>query len=231
MPRTSPKLLAGLMALSLMAAQSEKSSQPAPRTVSVLLEQADGTEWRPADPHHVFRPADEIRFRFRSNFSGYLYVLNETSKGQYLWLFPTRETGIDNHVTQDREYLIPAMSGSFVIPPSAGYDTVFWILSPVSLAKLPDLPDKKAADTPSEDHAPLLPRCQESTLRARNLCLDDLAGVGTVNESQSLPPALTPDLPARTKDLLIEEKSGVSHISASLESTGAFIYKFRVAHQ
>jgi hypothetical protein len=223
------------MTLSLIAAQSEKSSQAPARTVTVLLEQADGTEWRTADPHRVFRPDDEIRFRFRSNFSGYLYVLNETSTGQYLWLFPTKETGVDNRVTQDREYMIPAMSGSFVIPPSPGYDTIFWILSPVSLAKIPDLPDKRridpSTDAPTESHAALLPRCQESTLRARGLCLDDLAGVGAVNESHGLPQALTPELPAQTKDLLIEEKSGVSHISSSLRGTAAFIYEFRVAHQ
>lgn len=223
-------LVSGLAALSLMA-QSEKSSQPPPRTVSVLLEQADGAEWRLSDPHRVFRPDDEIRFRFRSNFSGYLYVLNETSTGQYLWLFPTKETGVNNRVIQDREYLIPAMSGSFVIPPTPGYDTIFWILSPVNLAKVPDLPDKQTVEPPTERHAPLLPRCQESALRARGLCLDDLAGIGAVNDSHGLPPALTPELPAQTKDLLIEEKSGVSRISSSLEGTGAFVYKFRVAHQ
>jgi hypothetical protein len=231
MPRIVPTLVSGLITLSVMAAQSEKSDKAVPRTVSVLLEQADGAQWKPADPHRVFRPDDEIRFRFRSNFSGYLYVLNETSAGQYLWLFPTQETGVDNRVIQDHEYLIPTTSGFFVIPPSPGYDTIFWILSPVSLAKIPDLPDKRIIDTSPEGHAPLLPRCQESTLRARNLCLDDLAGVGAVKETRRLPPALTPALPAPAQDLHIEEKSGVSHISSSLGGTAAFIYEFRVAHQ
>ncbi len=230
MSRIIARLIPGLIALNLIAAQSEKSNKAPSRTVSVILEQADGTEWRPADPHRVFRPDDEIRFRFRSNFSGYLYVLNETSSGRYLWLFPTHETGTDNRIIQDREYLIPGTSGSFVIPPSAGYDTIFWILSPVGLAKIPELPDKRTVDSPSETHAPLLPRCQASTLRARGLCLDDTAGVAALDESRSLPPALKPELPAQTKDLLIEETSGVSHISSNLEGK-AFVYEFRIAHQ
>ena len=173
MTRISLTLFPGLMALSLIAAQNEKSNPAPPRTVSVLLEQANGTEWRPVDPHRVFRANDEIRFRFRSNFSGYLYVLNETSAGQYLWLFPTKQTGVDNRVTQDQEYADPAKSGSFCHSSVSRLRHHFWILSPVSLAKIPDLTRILGSQLTlrSETHAPLLPRCQESTLRAE-ACLD-----------------------------------------------------------
>ncbi len=58
------------------------------RSVDVAVERINNGAWTGVDLQNVFRPDDQIRFRFRANFGGFLYVLNLTSRGEYLWLFP-----------------------------------------------------------------------------------------------------------------------------------------------
>ena len=43
-----------------------------------------------------------MRFRFRTNFDGYLYVTNLGTSGKYEQLFPRQETGQDNRITPPR---------------------------------------------------------------------------------------------------------------------------------
>src|SRR5436190_22698054 len=116
-----------LLALELSPLWCQNPVQADGRHVILILEQASGSGWKQVDPHTVFEPNSEIRFRFRANFGGYLYALNETSTGDRLWLFPTPDTGVDNRIRADKEYVVPATSGSFVIPQNAGYDIVYWI--------------------------------------------------------------------------------------------------------
>jgi len=41
----------------------------------------------------VFDTGDRVRFRFRANFDGYLYVMNQSTSGNYETLFPREDTG------------------------------------------------------------------------------------------------------------------------------------------
>ena len=226
MLRTASLVLAVYM-LPLPGQQSE-SARPAGRHVSLILEQALGSEWRQVDPHTVFKADDQIRFRFRANFGGYLYVLNETGTGEHLWLFPTPETGLTNQIEAGREYVVPATSGSFLIPPNAGYDIVYWIVSPLSFPELPAPPRNR--QFPQHTYSPLLPRCRESSLQARGLCLDGEAGAAPVADPSRLPPALAPrTLQPRALD--VHEDGGQSRISVAGPPAGPFLCQFRIAHR
>jgi hypothetical protein len=146
-------------AFSIIAAAEEPG-----RTVEVSVEQAHGDRWTTVDPRTVFHPGDELRFRFQSNQSGFLYVMDRTPAGEQKWLFPARETGLENDVQAAHEYVIPSSEGSFHIPETAGDDVLFWIVSPTPLNGFPEPPRPAPVR--------LLPRCGGSVspcLTAREL--------------------------------------------------------------
>jgi len=217
-----------ILAIATVLLCGQNTAGPPPRSVIVAVEQSFGREWRQLDAHTVFKAGDEVRFRFRANFSGFLYVLDESSSGEHLWLFPTADTGLENQVLPGREYIVPATTGSFVIPPAQGYDIVYWIVSPVSFSALPEVP-RRARAFPQHSYKPLIPRCRESTLKARGVCLDGDAGPAKIQDPTGLPAAWQQSLNAR--DLTIDEESGSSRISAKSAAGGPFVYEFRIAHR
>lgn len=188
------------------------------RTVEVAVDQAHGEQWTAVDPRTVFRSGDEIHFRFQSNFFGYLYVLDRTSAGDQMWLFPTEESGTDNEVQANREYLIPATEGAFRIPEDPGYDTVFWIVSPVPLTAF------TGVQLPQPVLKPLLPRCREAVSH----CLDSAAGARSVDRSE-IP--VTSSGPLRARDVTLNRSPSSMKISASMKGPGALIYEIRIAHR
>lgn len=194
------------------------------RSIEITLERATEDGWRTVSPRTVFTSADEIRFRFRSTRPGYLYVLNQTSAGSFLWLYPTKATGLENRIQAGQEYQVPSTDGSFRIPPVPGFDTVYWIVSEEVLKNLPDLPDPVA---PSRES--LIPRCHGELLRARGPCEDDRAGAKPLTRTELLPRELTPP-PKTGVNLSIKEAQGKSQITIP-ESAPLFGYQFVIAHR
>src|SRR5215468_12658200 len=118
-------------ALALAAALA--SAQSAQR-MEITLERLEGTTWRAVDPGLVLAQGDRVRFRYRTNFDGYLYVTDLGTSGNYDQIFPAPETGQDNRVSSSKEYQVPATTSIvFRIAGPAGHDVVYWMVSPTKL--------------------------------------------------------------------------------------------------
>ena len=107
-----------------MAAQSRTVTHGAHR-MEIQLERLDGSAWTTIDPGLVLQQGDRVRFRFRTNFDGFLYVMNQSTSGKYEQLFPREETGQDNRITANKEYQVPATSTAFRIAGPAGHEVVY----------------------------------------------------------------------------------------------------------
>ncbi len=202
----------GLLIAAALAAQQR---------VEVTLERRDTGTWKSADPGHVFASGDQVRFRFKSNFSGFLYVVNEGTSGDTATLFPSAETGTDNRVEAGREYLIPGNQGAFRLTGPAGFDTVYWIVSPVRLgAEAPKYKPLPPPPAPGAAPTNMQPRCDDAILRARGECVDSTAGIKN-NELHAL----------RSRELFFLRKEERVVVAAPPQSTGPFSYQFRLAHR
>lgn len=110
-------LLASLPVLALLplaSSQTHTMTQGAHR-MELMLERLDGAAWKSIDPALVLGQGDRVRFRFRTNFDGYLYVTNQSTSGKYEQLFPREETGQDNRIVAGKDYQVPATSVAFRI--------------------------------------------------------------------------------------------------------------------
>jgi hypothetical protein len=204
---------------SALFAQSDATAPPDSRSdrMEILLDRFEGGSWKPVDPGLVLDHADRVRFRFRSNFDGYLYVLNRGTSGKSEQLFPRAETGQQNVIRSGQEYQVPATDTLFRIDGPAGYEVVYWLVSPVRLAEgLSHL-----GPTPAKAPA-LQPRCDDAILRARGDCIDSAAGV-----------KLTPrDLPSRNaQDLLLMRQKDASVVASPVPLDRPVIYEFHLAHR
>jgi len=92
-----------------------KSLGTGPQRMELTLDRREGTAWRTVDPGLVFAKDDRVRFRFRANFDGFLYVMNQSTSGHYEMLFPREDTGKQNRIEAGVEYVVPATQGSFRI--------------------------------------------------------------------------------------------------------------------
>src|ERR1043165_3365872 len=130
-------LRAPLLVLAILPAaftQSRTMTQ-GPHRMEIMLERHAKDGWKTVDPGLVLAQGDQVRFRFRTNFDGYLYVTNQNSSGVYQQLFPLAETGQDNRVTANRDYQVPSTSMVFRIDGPAGYETVYWLVTPSRIAE------------------------------------------------------------------------------------------------
>jgi hypothetical protein len=204
--------------------QSKTLSQGAYR-MELLLDRMDGTNWHGIDPGLVLATDDRVRFRFRTNFNGYLYVTNRSSSGKYEQLFPRPETGEDNKVVASHEYQVPATTSLFRITGPAGYETVYWLVSPTPLV----------AGTPHHEGPTITlhPRCDDTILRARGDCVDSSAGPRLVPRGEVLPDELAKaqGTGASQPDLLLMRQENAAVIASTVPLTGPVIYEFRLAHR
>jgi len=77
-----------------------------------------------------------VRFRFRANFDGYLYVMNQATSGNYETLFPRAEyRGAEPH-RDGKVYVVPATQG-VSDHRAPGYDVLYWMVTPLVLARSP----------------------------------------------------------------------------------------------
>lgn len=198
----------------------------AQQRVEIVLERREAGTWKTTDPGHVFANGDQVRFRFKSNTAGYLYVVNEGTSGETATLFPSAEAGTDNRIEAGREYTIPGNQGAFKLTGPAGYDSVYWIVSPVKLGS--DAPQYKPLPpppAPGDAPANLRPRCDDAIWKARGECVDSNAGLKK-NEVPGM----------RSRELLFLRKDQGTVVSSPPPAPGAakpgpFTYQFRLAHR
>ncbi len=213
--------------LTLTAAQASASDA---RKVEVLLEKWITQSWQPVDPGTVLHAGDRVRFRFTSNFDGYLYVTNLGTSGKYELLFPTADTGAENRVEAGKSYLVPATQAQFVVAGPAGHDISFWMVSPTPLAGLDLLPAGGAPAAPRVPPHRMKPRCDDSLFRARGECIDSSAGLRTVPDNKSLPESWEKLPRMQSRELFFMRNQQKQVISAPGKMEGPMIYEFRIAH-
>ena len=203
-----------------------------PHRMEIMLERHASNGWRTIDPGLVLAQGDQVRFRFRTNFDGYLYVTNLNSSGQYQQLFPLRETGQDNRVTANKDYQVPATSMVFTIAGPAGFETVYWLVTPAKVAEaapnsFTPPPDLK----PTPPKGTIVPRCDDSIWRARGDCIDNSAGPKLVPRGETLPDVLARADDKTSRDLFFMRQNDKSVISSPVPLAGPVIYEFRLAHR
>jgi hypothetical protein len=198
--------------------------------MELVLERLDGDTWHAIDPGLVLAQGDRVRFKFRTNFEGFLYVMNQSTSGTYEQLFPREETGKDNRISASQEYKVPATSAAFRIAGPAGHEVVYWLVSPARLndTTLPTVPKPATKASPPT----LIPRCDDTILKARGDCVDSTAGPKLVPRGEQIPNNLTSAGATRAqRDLLFMRQQNTAVISSPEPLTGPVVYEFRLAHR
>jgi len=201
--------------------------------MEITLQRLDGGVWRSVDPGVICRQNDRVRFSFRSNFNGYLYVVNHSTSGSYEQLFPGEATGRNNRIVAGDEYKVPNTDTAFRIAGPPGYEVIYWLVSPVELAISP-APDSSASprrSSPPKGNSPnLLPRCDDNLFRARGECIDASAGPKMVGADEKLPEHLSSGR-ANARELLVIREKDKSVIASPAPLAGPAVYEFRLAHK
>jgi len=219
-----------LLGLAPQAAFCQGSSSNEGRhRMEIQLERLDGSSWRIVDPGLVLEQGDRVRFRFHTDFDGFLYVMNQSTSGKYEQLFPREETGQDNRIAAGKEYQVPATSTAFRIAGPAGFEIVYWMVTPARLTDSPPRPESPSVNSPVKP-IPLIPRCDETMLHARGQCIDNSAGPKLVPQDAELPRNLSSAGGLAPRDLVFLRQNDTSVIS-SPKLTGPVVYEYRLAHK
>jgi hypothetical protein len=214
-----------------LCAQTDAVKTSQAQRMEITLEKQEGNTWKPMDPGFVFEKGDRIRFRFRTSFSGYLYVMDYGTSGSYTLLFPREETGRENGIVASREYLIPATNSLFRIDGPPGHDIVYWTVSPIPLVISDGAGSSSPLPKPKQPSKTLLPRCDDSIWRARGDCIDSGAGLRSIPDSDALPENLQNVPRTKSRELFIMRKEDSSLVSSPVPLSGPVIYQFRLAHK
>src|ERR1043166_2760159 len=99
------------------------------QSVEIALERNQGGVWKSIDPALVLDAGDLLRFRFRTTFNGYLYVINSGTSGTQSLLIHAEATGNNNRVQAGKDYFVPSTNASFKVAGPAGHDVVYWLVS------------------------------------------------------------------------------------------------------
>jgi hypothetical protein len=201
------RLAIALAFASLAFAQTRTMSQGAHR-MEITLERLEGSTWHAVDPGLVLADGDRVRFKYRTNFDGYLYVTDLGTSGKSSTLFPNADTGQDNHVTASKDYQIPATDGAvFRVAGPPGYDVVTFVVNPHKGGFTGALPRPEPG---------LIPRCDDSLLRARGDCIDSSAG---------------PKPGYGSRDLVFMREGRQTVVSSPTPLTAPVVYHFLLAHK
>jgi hypothetical protein len=225
-----PRLVTALaLAAALGSTQTRTMTQGGHR-MELVLERLDRDTWRAIDPGLVLAQGDRVRFKFRTNFDGFLYVMNQSTSGTYEQLFPRQETGQDNAISASGEYQVPATSAAFRIAGPAGFETVYWLVTP---ARLNDTAPRYQPPPATKAAPPtLIPRCDDTILKSRGDCIDPSAGPKLVPRGEPLPQNLTGSgIGREQRDLLFLRQKNTAVISSPVPLAGPVIYEFRLAHR
>jgi hypothetical protein len=216
------------MAAVFGGAQTRTMSEGSHR-MELMLERLDGDVWRSIDPGLVLNQGDRVRFKFRTNFDGFLYVMNQSTSGKYEQLFPRADTGEQNKIGASREYLVPATSAAFRIAGPAGHEIVYWLVTP---ARLSDGGPRTTPLPAAPKAAPvLIPRCDETILKARGDCVDSSAGPKLVPRGEQIPDHLSGAFGQDPQGLMFLRQKNAAVISSPEPLSGPVMYEFRLAHR
>jgi hypothetical protein len=196
-----------------------------PQKLEITVEKRESGAWKVMDPGHVFQEGDQLRFRFKSDQPGFLYVVNLGSSGEQVTLFPSDQAGMDNQITPGQEYMIPSTDGAFRITGPKGYDTVYWVMSPVRIGEPTRYRPLPRPPSPGKVPLSLQPRCDDTILNARGECVDPGAG---------LRPNRNPNLVARELFFIRKGEQSIVSVPPPADSNVAaepINYVFRIAHQ
>ena len=214
---------------------AQSSSQQGPYRMEIVLERRDAGAWHAVDPGLVLEQNDRVRFRFHTNFDGYLYVMNQSTSGTYAMLFPSEQTGRENRITAGKDYLVPATQTLFRIAGPPGHEVVYWMVTPAELRteeeqqKYVPLPPPP----PKEKQAPanMTPRCDDTLFRARGDCIDSSAGPKNVTSRELLPDNLAQVPSGGSSSLMFLRKQNTAVVSSPVPLKGPVIYEFHLAHK
>jgi hypothetical protein len=183
-----------------------------PAQIELRVEQKQGPVWKQVDVHTVFRNKDEIRFLFRTSFPGYLKVVNYSSDSQSTSLFPLPQAGARGEVQANKDYIIPAERGSFVIGGKPGFDRTEWMVS-----SIPPGPGDWELTGRLPQASTLLPKCSQEGLD-HQACLDGRAGPAHI------------DAALASRELNFSSRDLSAMIAVPDTSRKLVVYEFRVAH-
>jgi hypothetical protein len=202
-----------VLATALCVSGQSRVSKQGRHRIEVTLERYEDRAWKVIDPGLVLAKDDRVRFRFKSNFAGYLYVTNQSTSARTTLLFPRQDTGSNHRIIANREYLIPATAqGAFRVDGPEGYDVVSWLVSPVELGR-PEAP------SPPAPQGKLIPRCDDTIFRARGACVDTSAGPHTRKSEQA------------SDELMVIREKQSSVIASTAPLKGPIVYEFYLAHR
>jgi hypothetical protein len=224
-----------LVASTILPLAAQPASQQGPYRMEIMLERREAGAWHAVDPGLVLEQNDRVRFRFHTNFDGYLYVMNQSTSGTYAMLFPGEETGRENRITAGKDYLVPATQTLFRIAGPPGHEIVYWMVTPAELRteeeqqKYVPLPPPP----PKENQAPanMTPRCDDTLFRARGDCIDSSAGPKNVTSRELLPDNLAQVPSGGSSGLMFLRKQNTAVVSSPVPLKGPVIYEFHLAHK
>lgn len=202
--------------------------------MEITVQRLEHGVWKLVDPGLVFAQNDRVRFRYRANFAGYLYVTNRSTSGKYERLFPREETGQDNRIAAGKEYTVPSTDATFRIGGPAGHELIYWLASPVELTADAVKPGAGASELPPLSQPrkdDLTPRCDDAIFRARGECVDSSAGTQGITEGEKLPEGLAKASALTPRDLLFLRREKTTVVSSPVPLTGPVVYEFRLAHK
>jgi hypothetical protein len=219
------------------------SSKPNSELMEIVLEKKTGDVVQAMAAGHVFQAGDILRFRLRPAFDGFLYVTDLGTSGKSSLLFPSQEAGSDNRIDHTREYVVPATAdGWFQVSGPPGYETLYFVMSPVALAgaSVPSASPNAAPNPnqglPQGTPPPTMhPRCNDEIFKSRGDCVDPNAGPKRVDPSATLPGSVR-DLfgdssPGKgSRDLNFTQKSSSSVVTSVSPISGPVVYEFLLAH-
>lgn len=217
-----------------LCAQTQPQPQArgsSPQRMEILLDRRDEAAWHSVDPGLVFAQGDRVRFRFRANFAGYLYVMNQSTSGKYETLFPRQDTGEENRIDAGKEYIIPATQGWFRITGPPGHDILYWMVTPLPLGTAPKYVPLPPPPKPGPVPPRLLPRCDDTLFKARGECIDSSAGPRGIPREETLPENLHAIEKAHSRELLFIREKDLSVVASPGPLSGPVIYEFRLAHR
>lgn len=226
-------IFAALLFPALAFSQHSARTQPASSAKALLeitLEKQIGDKTQLMSAEHVFEPGDVVRFRLHSDYNGYLYVTNQGTSGEFATLFPSADTGSDNRITPSGNYIVPA-DGGFKISGPAGFETVYFLLSPTPLAQsaAATRPGAPSSFTMPGPVSSLKPRCNDAVFRARGECMDSTAGPSAIPAGAPLPPEISPLAGSASRDITFTRNNGKTTVDAKA-GNAPVIYTFRLAH-
>ena len=101
------------------------------------------------------------------------------------------------------------------------------------VVRVTDAPPRFGAPPPDMMVKPptLIPRCDDSVMRARGDCVDHSAGLKLVPRGEELPQNLAAAAETSPRDLLFMQQEQTAVIASAAPLTGPVIYEFRLAHK